>query len=55
MWNGFHLQTQKAVKLREESDFHLEWVERIGLGFDLPTSIGQLGQLHIVPKVAEVI
>jgi len=30
----------------------LEWVERIGLGFDLPAPIGQLGQLRIVPKVA---
>jgi hypothetical protein len=30
----------------------LEWVEKIGLGFDLPAPIGQLGQLRIVPKVA---
>jgi hypothetical protein len=28
------------------------WVEKIGLGFDLPAPIGQLGQLHMVPKVA---
>jgi hypothetical protein len=36
----------------DKRDFRLEWVERIGLGFDLPAPIGQLGQLHIVPKVA---
>jgi hypothetical protein len=33
-------------------DFRLEWVEKIGLCFDLPAPIGQLGQVHIVLKVA---
>jgi hypothetical protein len=39
-------------KLLGEREYRLEWAERIGLGFDLPTPIGQLGQLRIVPKVA---
>jgi integrase len=53
-WSGHapkHV-SERYTKLREERDFRLEWVERIGLGFDLPTPIGQLGQLRIVPKVA---
>jgi hypothetical protein len=35
--------------------FQLEWVEKIEPGFELPPSIGQLGQLRIVPKVPQVI
>jgi hypothetical protein len=53
-WSGHapkHV-SERYTKLREERDFRLEWVEKIGLGFDLPAPIGQLGQLHIVPKVA---
>jgi hypothetical protein len=53
-WSGHapkHI-SERYTKLREERDFRLECVEKIGLGFDLPTSIGQLGQLRIVPKVA---
>jgi hypothetical protein len=53
-WSGHapkHV-SERYTKLREERDFRLEWTEKIGLGFDLPPSIGQLGQLRIVPKVA---
>ena len=55
-WSGHapkHV-SERYTKLREERDFRLEWVEKIELGFgcDLPAPIGQLGQLHIVPKVA---
>ena len=39
-------------ELRDEREYRLEWAERVGLGFELPPSIGQLGQLRIVPKVA---
>jgi hypothetical protein len=53
-WSGHapaHV-SERYTKLREERDFRLEWAEKIGLGFKLPPSIGQLGQLRIVPKVA---
>jgi hypothetical protein len=53
-WSGHaprHV-SERYTKLREERNFRLEWAERIGLGFELPPSIGQLGQLRIVPKVA---
>jgi hypothetical protein len=53
-WSGHapkHV-SERYTKLREERDFRLEWVEKIGFGFDLPAPIGQLGQLRIVPKVA---
>ena len=41
--------SERCTKLREERDFRLEWAEKIGLGFELPPSIGQL---RTVPKVA---
>jgi hypothetical protein len=44
--------SERYTKLREERDFRLEWAEKIGLGFELRPSIGQPGQLRIVPKVA---
>jgi hypothetical protein len=44
--------SERYTKLWEERDFRLEWAEKIGLGFELAPSIGQLGQLRIVPKVA---
>jgi hypothetical protein len=53
-WSG-HAQrhvSERYTKLREEHDFRLEWAEKVGLGFELPSTIGQLGQLHVVPKVA---
>ncbi len=53
-WSGHapkHV-SERYTKLRDERDFRLEWVEKIGLGFDLPAPVGQLGQLRIVPKVA---
>jgi len=53
-WSGHapkHV-SERYTKLREEREFRLEWAEKIGLGFELPPSIGQLGQLRIVPKVA---
>lgn len=46
-WSGHaprHV-SERYVKLREEREFRLEWAEKIGLGFDLPTAPdGQLGQ-----------
>jgi hypothetical protein len=53
-WSGHapkHV-SERYTKLREERDFRLEWTEKVGLGFGLTPSIGQLGQLRIVPKVA---
>jgi hypothetical protein len=53
-WSGHapkHV-SERYTKLREERAFRLEWAEKIGLGFDVPPAIGQLGQLRIVPKVA---
>jgi hypothetical protein len=53
-WSGHapkHV-SERYTKLREERDFRLEWAEKVGLGFELPPPIGQLGQLRFVPKVA---
>lgn len=53
-WSG-HAQnhvSERYTRLLEERDFRLEWAEKIGLGFELPRSVGQLGQLRLVPKVA---
>jgi hypothetical protein len=44
-WSGHapkHI-SERYTKLRKERDFGLKWVEKIGLGFDLPDPIGQLG------------
>jgi integrase len=51
-WSGHahaHV-SERYVKLSREREYRLEWAERIGLGFQVP--VGQLGQLHVVPKVA---
>jgi hypothetical protein len=53
-WSGHaprHV-SERYTKLRQERDFRLEWAEKVGLGFELPPPIGQLGQLRLVPKVA---
>jgi hypothetical protein len=53
-WSGHaprHV-SERYTKLREERDFRLQWAEKVGLGFELPPAIGQLGQLRLVPKVA---
>jgi hypothetical protein len=53
-WSGHapkHV-SERYTKLLNERDFRLEWAEKVGLGFDLPVPVGQLGQLHVVPKVA---
>ena len=45
-WSGHaprHV-SERYTKLREERNFRLEWAEKIGLGFELPAPIGQLGQ-----------
>jgi hypothetical protein len=54
LWSGHasaHV-SERYTKFRDEREYRLEWAERVGLGFELPPSIGQLGQLRIVPKVA---
>lgn len=53
-WSGHaprHV-SERYVKLLTDRQFRLDWAERIGLGFKLPDSIGQLGLLHVVTKVA---
>jgi hypothetical protein len=53
-WSGHaprHV-SERYTKLRQERDFRLGWAEEVGLGFELPPPIGQLGQLRLVPKVA---
>jgi hypothetical protein len=53
-WSGHaprHV-SERYTKLQQEREFRLGWSEKIGLGFEFPASIGQLGQLRIVPKVA---
>ena len=52
VWSGHgpnHV-SERYTKLREERDFRLEWTERIGLGFELPPSIGQLGNFASLRK-----
>ena len=51
-WSG-HAQkhiSERYVKLIEEREYRLEWAERIGLGFKIPTSVGLLGLLRVVPN-----
>jgi len=53
-WTG-HSQThvsERYTKLLGRRDFRLKWAEKIGLGFELPPDVGQLGQLQVVSKVA---
>lgn len=53
-WSGHapkHV-SERYVKLLADREFRLEWTERIGLGFNLPGSVGQPGLLRIVPSAA---
>lgn len=53
-WSGLaqkHI-SERYVKLLGERQFRLDWAERIGLGFTLPSSVGLPGPLHVVPRVA---
>jgi hypothetical protein len=53
-WSGHaagHV-SERYIKLLEEREFRLEWAERIGLRFDLPASIGKLGKLYVVARIA---
>lgn len=52
-WSGHapkHV-SERYVKLAQDRDFRLMWAEKIGLGFQLPGSVGQLGQLVQFRKV----
>jgi len=53
-WSG-HAQThvsERYTKLLQARDHRLEWAEKVGLGFDLPScSIGQPGQLIQFRKI----
>src|SRR5271165_2558934 len=45
-------RSTRETKLLQDREYRLEWAEKIGMGFDLPTrSIGQLGQLIPFRKV----
>ena len=53
-WSG-HAQkhvSERYVKLLREREYRLQWAERIGLGFTLPSAVGLPGPLQVVPKVA---
>jgi hypothetical protein len=53
-WSG-HAQkhtSERYVKLLQEREYRLEWAERIGLGFKIPTSVGLPGLLRVVPNAA---
>jgi hypothetical protein len=41
--------SERYIKLLNDRQYSLDWAERIGLGFKLPASVGQL---RVVPKVA---
>lgn len=43
--------SERYVKLAQDRDFRLMWAEKIGLGFQLPGSVRQLGQLVQFRKV----
>ena len=40
------------MKLMNDRQFRLDWAERIGLGFQIPGSVGLPGLLDVVPRVA---
>jgi integrase len=54
-WSGHapkHV-SERYVKLFKDRDFRLEWVQKIGLGFELPIgSIGELGVLTELPRAS---
>jgi hypothetical protein len=53
-WSG-HAQahvSERYKKLLTERDYSLDWAEKIGTGFDLPSSVGKPGKLHLVRKSA---
>lgn len=53
-WSGHapeHI-SERYAKFFDEREYRLEWAERVGMGFNLPGSVGQPGLLHVVPKVA---
>ena len=53
-WSGHapkHV-SERYVKLLSDRQFRIDWAERIGLGFSLPSSVGQPGLLRVVPRVA---
>jgi hypothetical protein len=51
-WSGHAPKhaSERYVKLAQNRDYRLKWAEKIGLGFELPGSLGQLGQLLQFPK-----
>jgi len=53
-WSG-HAQThisERYTKLLQDRDYRLEWAEKIGMGFELPSiSVGKLGKLLMFRKV----
>jgi hypothetical protein len=53
-WSGHapkHV-SERYVKLLTDRQYRLDWAERIGLGFTIPGSVGQHGQLMVVPNAA---
>jgi hypothetical protein len=53
-WSGHAPKqvSERYTKLRDEWASLLLWAEKTGLGFELPPSIGKLGQLRLVAKMA---
>src|SRR5437667_441421 len=43
--------SERYVKLLREREYRLQWAERIGLAFTLPSSVGLPGPLQVVIKV----
>ena len=53
-WSGHapkHV-SERYIKLLNDRQYRLDWAERIGLGFKLPLSVGQLGQLRVITNAA---
>ena len=53
-WSGHaprHV-SERYTKLMNDRQYRLDWAERLGTGFQIPGSVGLLGLLRVVPKIA---
>ena len=53
-WSGHaprHV-SERYIKLMNDRQYRLDWAERLGTGFQIPGSVGLLGLLRVVPKIA---
>lgn len=44
--------SERYIKLTTDRQYRLDWAAKIGTGFELPSSVGKPGKLHLVRKSA---